>query len=78
MTNRINLKKADITLLGYYENLPQATYPKKEMIAKIMNQCNVSFTTAHNWVKGKTKPQDCQQLETLSKITGIPKERLWK
>lgn len=78
MANNNDTKCVDMTLKGYYENLPKATYPKKDFLARVMNECDVSFTTANNWVKGHTKPVKQSQISALSKITGIPKESLWQ
>ena len=78
MANKNDSKCVDMTLKGYYENLPKATYPKKDFLARVMNECDVSFTTANNWVKGHTKPVKQSQISALSKRTGIPKESLWQ
>ena len=77
MTNKNDPKKVDMTLKGYYENLPKATYPKKDFVAKVMNECDVSYTTANNWVKGHTKPVKKSQILALSRITGISSDKLW-
>lgn len=78
MTSKSVSKSEEMTLRGYYDNLPESTFPKKDLISKIMLQCDVSFTTAHNWVKGKTRPQKESYVEKLSEITKIPKEQLWQ
>lgn len=65
------------TLLGYYESLPKSSFPKKDFVTRIMTECDVSFTTARNWIMGNTKPKNSEQVETLSAICGIPKEQLW-
>ena len=78
MANKNEEKSQNLTLLGYYENLPKSSYPKKEFIQRIMTECDVSFTTARNWTKGNTRPITEWQIEKLSEITGIPKEQLWQ
>lgn len=78
MANKSKEKTKNLTLLGYYEGLPSSSYPKKEFVSRVMTECDVSFTTARNWIKGHTKPKDEAKLERLSKICGIPKEQLWQ
>lgn len=78
MINNKTKKSSNMTLKDYYENLPKATYPKKNFLAQVMNECDVSFTTANNWMKGHTKPVKESQILALSRITGIPKEELWR
>lgn len=78
MANKNVSKNADMTLKGYYENLPKSTYPKKNFLAQVMNECDVSFTTANNWVKGHTKPVKRSQILALSRITGISIDKLWQ
>lgn len=71
-------KTQNLTLMGYYEGLPKSSFPKKDFVLRIMQECDVSFATANNWVRGVTKPKTEKQKERLSEITGIPKEELWK
>lgn len=78
MANKNDHKSANMTLKGYYENLPKASYPKKDFLAKVMNECDVSYTTACNWVKGHTKPVNQNQILALSRITGISSDKLWQ
>ena len=73
MAKKNDSKCGDMTLKGYYENLPKATYPKKDFLARVMIECDVSFTTANNWVKGHTKPVKQSQISALSKITAYQK-----
>lgn len=77
MANKNDLGCVDITLKSYYENLPKSTFPKKDFLARVMNECDVSFTTANNWVKGHTRPVKKNQILALSRITGIPSDKLW-
>lgn len=78
MENKKKEKYEKLTLSGYYENLPKSSFPKKEFVAKIMKECDVSFTTARNWVKGITRPNEKNNEDILSRISGIPKEQLWQ
>lgn len=77
-TNSFERKVKKMTLEDYYNGLPEANYPKTEFVNQIVQKCNVSSATAHNWIHGKTKPLDQKHVEMLSEITGIPKEMLWK
>lgn len=78
MANKKSEKTQKMTLSDYYENLPKSSYPKKDFVQKVMNECDVSFTTARNWIKGNTRPMVDWQVDKLSEITGIPKEQLWQ
>lgn len=71
-------KKEKITLEGYYEKLPEASFPKTTFVNETACDCGVSVATVHNWVHGKTKPEKKEHREYLSKKTGIPEEELWK
>ena len=77
MANKINEFSPKMTLKGYYYGLPDATHPKSEFITKIMSECNVSFTTARNWVMGVTRPLNPEHVKQLSEMTGIPESDLW-
>lgn len=70
-------ENAEMTLKGYYENLPYSIHPKLDFVTKIMNECGVSATTARNWIRGFTKPINRKHVQVLSNITGIPAEKLW-
>lgn len=71
-------KSQKLTLKGYYDGLPKSSFPKKDFVLKVVQECDVSFTTANNWVRGVTKPNKKQYIEKLSEITGIPQEQLWQ
>ena len=73
-------KKQKMTLWGYYESLLKSLYSKKNFIQRIMAQCDVSFTTARNWIKGhRVGPgsmslrviKDFQSLNPVIKVTVI-------
>lgn len=50
-TNTLKPKSKIMTLKGYYKSLPDPTYPKKDFINTIAERCNVTLTTANNWIK---------------------------
>ena len=66
-----------ITLRGYYKALPEPTYPKKDFIQAVATRCNVTLTTANNWVKYGIKPNNPEHVRVLSEMTGISPEELW-
>ncbi len=78
MANKINEFSQKMTLKGYYLGLPDAIHPKTDFITKIMSECNVSFTTARNWVMGVTKPFNQSHVKKLSELSGIPEDELWQ
>ena len=67
-----------ITLEGYYESLPEASFPKTSFVNEIAKDCEVSVATVQNWIHGKTKPDKAEHRKYLSDKTGIPEELLWK
>lgn len=76
-TNTLPEKGHIMTLRGYYKNLPEPTYPKREFIQEIAIRCNVTLATANNWVKYGIKPSNPEHVRILSEITGIAPENLW-
>lgn len=78
MANRNEEKKQQMTLKGYYDGLPTASYPKTEFVNKLSILCKTSTTTVRNWIRGVAKPKQERCVEILAKETGIPKELLWK
>ena len=76
-TITLNVKGQLITLRGYYKNLPEPTFPKRDFIQKIATECNVTLATANNWVKYGIRPNNPNHIRILSEITGIPAENLW-
>lgn len=72
-------KTKKLALKDYYNSLPNATFPRTEFINKITSACNVSFSTARNWVLGLSTPKNPEKVGALlSSITGIPQEKLWE
>lgn len=76
-TNTLKPKSKIMTLKGYYKSLPDPTYPKKDFINTISERCNVTLTTANNWIKYGIKPNNPEHVQILSEITGISPEHLW-
>lgn len=66
-----------MSLQDFYTKLPRQTSPKSDFVREIMVQCNVSFTTAMNWINGKNKPRLDEHLQILSNLTGIEKSNLF-
>lgn len=73
-TSKGNLEKS---LRTFYESLPSSVFPKTEFVNEIVGRCHVSAATAHNWIKGKTRPNNPEHLSIISEITGIPQDKLW-
>lgn len=75
-SNTLCQKRQKMTLKGYYKNLPEPTYPKKDFVNTIAERCNVTIATANNWVKYGIKPSNPEHVRILSEITGISPEYL--
>lgn len=72
-------KTRELALKDYYNKLPKATFPRTDFINKITSTCGVSYSTARNWVLGLSIPKNTKEVGAqLSKITGIPQERIWQ
>ena len=78
MANSFNEKEQKLSLKGYYENLPNPVSPRRQLIIDIMQKCNVVESTAFNWVRGKSKPDDPCHIKVLVELTGIAAEDLWE
>ncbi len=76
-TNSLPEKGRIMTLRGYYKSLPEPTFPKRDFIQEIAMKCNVTLTTANNWIKYGIKPNNPEHIKILSEITGISPEHLW-
>lgn len=76
-SNTFPIKKESMTLRGYYRSLPDPTYPKRDFVHEIAMKCNVTLTTANNWIKYGIKPNNPEHIRILSEITGIAPENLW-
>lgn len=77
--NAENLKeRSKMTLKDYYMSLPDATHPKTDFMNEVAREANVSVATVRNWVIYGMKPSNPDNLELLSKKTGIPVDELWK
>ena len=77
ITNTLPNEGKKITLRGYYKNLPEPTFPKRDFIQEVASKCNVTLTTANNWIKYGIKPNNPDHVKILSEITGIDPEYLW-
>lgn len=77
MVSRNEEKNQKMTLKGYYDDLPEASYPKTEFINKLSVLCNTSTATVRNWIRGVSKPSRDSCIDILVEETGIPKESLW-
>ena len=71
------MEKKTMTLKSYYKNLPDAKYPKSELINKIAVQCGVTLASARNWILYGIHPEKPEHVQIISEITGIPVENLW-
>lgn len=67
----------NMTLKGYYQNLPSSVHPKTDFINEITKRTGVSFTAARNWVVYGMRPNNPEHIFVLSEITGISPENLW-
>lgn len=70
--------KRKMTLQGYYEDLPDAEYPKTNFINAVVSKTGVSAATVRNWIFYGMKPANENHIEVLVEITGIPAEKLWE
>ena len=73
-----------MTLCEYYNLKPTAIYPKTEFVDEILKACVEAFgekcvsrATVLNWCSGETKPSDSKFLPIISKVIGIPENRLF-
>lgn len=76
-SNTFNRKGQSMTLRSYYKSLPEPTFPKRDFIQEIATKCNVTLTTANNWIKYGIRPSNPEHVRILSEITGISPENLW-
>lgn len=73
----LNVEDEKMTLKCYYKSLPKSESPRSNLLDEISANCNVSKTTARNWVLYGIKPKDKEHVSFLSKITGIKEDYLW-
>lgn len=71
-----NSKK--MTLQGYYDDLPDAEYPKTNFINSVVSKTGVSAATVRNWIFYGMKPANDKHVSVLVELTGIPAEELWE
>lgn len=72
----MNAKK-EITLVGFYKELPKSYSPKTQFIKRVAERCGLAEQTVRLWVKGKYNPSDEKYLEILEEETGISRENLF-
>lgn len=77
--NRKEMKKnkEKMTLRGYYDELPDAVYPKTNFINEVVRKTGVSAATVRNWIFYGMKPANENHIKVLSELTGITSEKLW-
>lgn len=75
-------KKEKITLRDYYKSLPEANEiaPRKLLVKRIAERCNVPESTARSWFAFGVKPRDNkdQVIAILSEETGIDPKDMWE
>lgn len=76
-SNDLECKIRKLTLKGYYKNLPEPSYPKRDFIREIALKCNVSDATVRNWIIYGFRPDNPEHIKILSEATGIPENQLW-
>ncbi len=74
-TNTFEVKDEKITLSSYYNQLPP--FEKRPLVNKICEICDVTMTTAYNWISGRNKPIKASYFHKISELTGIPAENLF-
>ena len=75
--NKMKKNKEKITLLGYYEGLPDATCPKTDFINEVASKTGVTSSTVRNWIFYGMKPANKNHIKVLVEVTGIPANELW-
>ena len=77
--NTLQQTTRKITLRDYYNSLPDAKQvaPRKALIERISQRCNVPFSTARSWLAYEIKPRYEPYLRILSEETGIAIEDLY-
>lgn len=80
-SNTSENKKVKMTLRDYFRNLPEANTiaPRKNLIQRISDRCNVPISTARSWLLYGNKPRDNREqvIAVLSEETGIAPEDMW-
>lgn len=70
-------KVKKMTLRGYYDSLPEASYPKKEFVKEVMRRTGMSDSAVRMWIKYGMRPANPQHRLVLSDMTGINEDDLW-
>lgn len=71
-------KVPQMTLKGYYLQIPDASHPKTDFVNEIAIEAGVSVATVRNWVMYGMKPANKKHIDILVRKTGIPAECLWE
>lgn len=77
--NKENSIKAK-SLKDFYNKLPESRVvsPKGDFLRELVNRCNVTYTTARNWIVYGMRPSNKENLKILSELTGIPEDHLFE
>lgn len=82
MANTSIDKNPKMTLRNYYRSLPDATTnaPRKELVERIAERCNVPVSTARSWMMYGNQPRDNREhvIAVLHEETGITPEDMWE
>lgn len=72
-------QKSKMTLRDYYKSLPDANTiaPRKALIRRISERCEVPESTARSWLIYNIRPRDSRAIEILSEETGIAPDNMW-
>jgi len=65
LTNTFGEKVEKTTLKGCYESLPEATYPKQDMINDLVGLTGKSSTSVRNWIYYGMKPASPEHREIV-------------
>lgn len=80
-TNSLEEKKPKMTLRSYYKSLPEANEiaPRKLLIKRVAERCNVPESTARSWIYCGNKPIRNKEhiIAVLAEETDIAPEDMW-
>ena len=77
-------KSQKLSLLGYYQGLPERVAPKQQFLEEIQRRCEqatgklVTMTTVRNWVLYGRRPNRHECVAVISELTGIKEVDLWQ
>lgn len=67
-----------MNLKDYYSSLPDASFPKKDLLNEVVKRTGVSISTVRNWIFYGMRPSKPEHIAALVEVTGIKEEDLWK